>query len=191
MPSSRKKGARRRRGNNRRASGRWTEYIPFSTPNGTTLTITTNYLSERPPRANFRPVRATVECVGLYCPARTADPSHAIGYWAPAAVQFWFSQAATSHSVTSPVFLVSQVPRSHTIVYNGTEDWYAYDVPASTDVLRLQVVCLGQPGSNGDQGYVRGVIRIELVTQPEILTATCPSLLATPDSDDEDDVSVI
>lgn len=176
MPS---KSARKlQRGKFRRISrvggGRWSEYIPFSIGEGEVFHITANYLAERPNRANFRPTSMEVEAVGGYVPPSTTNPQHNIAWYAPAAIQFWFGEADTNKSSSLAPRMVSNIPRRFSILNPPSADWYAYDVPPTTAVAQLQHICMGP--TYGNHQYIRGIIRINLEFQHEILPAVCPSL---------------
>lgn len=112
-----------------------------------------------------------VEASPGYIPATSSNAAS----YCPVAVNVQITEA-TASVATSKTIVISNVPRTIRTFYPASQDWLSFALNDTTQFGIVEAVCLGPPGQTA---YVRGVIRVVVLLQPEVLTPTCPTLVLT------------
>lgn len=150
------------------------EFLTFSVALGATQNITIANISTRPSRCNLRPLVLSVTAQTAYIPALPNDSLG--GYFAPSAISLLLTAGPNGGdtAATSRPQVLGCNPRTVTVRYPKSADWYPYDKSTSTVIARIEAVCLGNPGTNV-VGYIRGTLHLRYQFSYEILIASCPS----------------
>lgn len=155
----------------RRRAMAYEDVIGISQRGGSYSNITISTLTGLPQRMNFRPIWMEFRGVGGYVPGTLTRP----GYYAPAAVQMWFSEGDNARSTTSQVIEMSSTPRTVRIYYPRSGDWYSSEADKSAQLAGFEAICPGPPSDAKEDFYVRGHIRMRIQLSPEVYPATCPT----------------
>lgn len=155
------------RGNSRLV---YEENFTFSVELGATVSVTVATLGNRPPRSNFRPIRAVVTAATAYVPATQSHP----GFYVPASLQFVYRAPGEGDYIgTSNLMVLGANPVTITQRYPSTGAWWPYNNTPSESIMDISAVCMGRAG-NSEPAYIRGVVHLYVALQPEVIVSTCP-----------------
>lgn len=157
------------------------ESFTFSITMGASVNVLVSTLANRPPRSNFRPIRAVISCQPPFVPGTTTVP----GFYVPGAFQATFANGAGGTSTTTGVVNCGTALTRASVRYPRSADWWFYSVDPADVVLIIDSVCIGSAGTS--TAFLRGTCHIWFRLTQEIIASTCPSThLTDHHSDDED-----
>lgn len=180
----------RRRYSNRRAKRtnlpgvdrtglRYEEVFTFSVQAGQSTTVTKATMGSLPANTNFRPGRWTIEAMQAYVPGSATLP----GYYCPGSLQIEILEGTPgAGSTTSGLRLLASGVTRINVTPRASYDWLDHGLVASTPLLRIDGVCIGQPAGTDVNAYIRGVVRCLVDLQPELSATSCPAYVG-PDRD--------
>jgi hypothetical protein len=169
--SSRNRRSSRRSG---RRSNRsfYVETFPFSVTLGTSSSLTRVLLTGLPPRCNWRPLIITASVTQAYIP----DSSTRSGTHVPSGLQIIYAERTALVS-TSGLQVLGPNPRNIYCRIPVSADWLSYSLDDTYQWGILEAVCLGNPG---ETAFIRGVLKIRIALQPEIISPSCPTIVTLP-----------
>lgn len=168
MPNRQRQTRRRRRAGKVQ---KYMELISFSLSVGSSVSLTKGQLSGLPSNHNWKPHMIAVEVAPGYIPATS---THVASY-CPIAINVQITEAAASVS-TSKTLVISNQPRTVRVFYPPSQDWLSYSLNNGVQFGIIEAVCIGNPGQTA---YARGIARVIVHLQPEVLPPSCPTMLLT------------
>lgn len=169
MPKRQSRRSSRRRRNTTLA---YEEEFTFSIPLGSSVTVTKATLSSLPPSTNFRPIWLKVYALAPFVPGTATRP----GYNAPGGLQVIFMEGAAKNANSGLIALGSS-PKSVTLRWPTSADWFSYDINNDTGIALIEGVCIGPAATDSSQAYIRGTARMRIRLQREIIVPACPTML--------------
>lgn len=169
-----KKNSRRRNPRTKQRYQTLTEIFRFDVQAGADLPITPSKLSLAANRC-WRPVTLKVEAIGGY--VQTPDNALDVpGGVVPVAIQLDFCDPSTHYVATSGVKVIGANPRTVTIRYPRSGDWFEPDVAVNQKIAVISGICLGAVNNAGSQtARVRGVAHVTVHYGNEASPNSCPA----------------
>lgn len=161
---------RRRRGRGKKDSARsgqhYVERITFTVASGSTTNISLTSL-HNPAGHAWRPGLLVVEAVGGYEPRPTND--QVPGAWRPAGIQVDLYNPDKALVNTTGPRMVGPMPKTLSIRYPATEDWWGERNPSS--FASISGTCFGSSSDN--RSVISGVVSVHVSLKPEAVNPKC------------------
>lgn len=180
MPPRRRQRQPRRVSRRRAISRRYyDEMFTFSLQTGHTALVKVSNLSQRPHSSCFRPATATVHFSGGFTISAQPAESNQIH---PGLMQIAYRNPSGERVCVSRPVMSGPNPRTVVLRYPRSADWWPENNSASDVILDIDAICL--QASNSTQSttpaFIYGYVTIRVLTGPEFLAVTCPSLETIP-----------